>query len=418
MEAIDKRQLLMLEKREEKAKKILDYENAHNPSYIYAISIVEQFLKDSKRICYGGQAINAQLPKKFQFYNEEFTLPDYDFFTPTPEKDIEELKLYLEKAGFFDVYIKEALFKGTTKLYVRFTPIADVTYLDERIYHKMDKDAAVINGIHYADTNFLRMMLYLELSRPRGLVDRWNKIFERLLLLNYIKPLRCKKSRRAHLVPVPFKKIVINYIKEKKLVFAGADLFKLDRQKPTNIETFIVSSRNPILFYSHDIAADAKELVALIKKQPSHGTIKVKTVSEESDIVPSLKLIYHNNNIIIVVIEETQCHSYITYGASKFTDGLRIASFDTLITLYLSFRYVRMPSIASESILCLVQHMTDIEKNVRLGKHLIFPDIALECTGRQTTLESLVKLRKERVKKKLNILDKKRQDEEISLERV
>ena len=43
------------------------------------IRIVEEFLQETKRICYGGTAINNLLPIYEQFYNKEVELPDYDF---------------------------------------------------------------------------------------------------------------------------------------------------------------------------------------------------------------------------------------------------------------------------------------------------------------------------------------------------
>ena len=45
------------------------------------ISIVEQFLRRKKLICYGGTAINALLPHQDKFYNKDTDLADYDFFS-------------------------------------------------------------------------------------------------------------------------------------------------------------------------------------------------------------------------------------------------------------------------------------------------------------------------------------------------
>ena len=45
---------------------------------------------------------------------------------------------------------------------------------------------AVLNseGIKCASPDILRISMYLELSRPDGNIERWNKVFERLSLLN------------------------------------------------------------------------------------------------------------------------------------------------------------------------------------------------------------------------------------------
>ena len=41
----------------------------------------------------------------------------------------------------------------------------------------------------YASPNFLRMSMYLELSRPDGDISRWEKVLKRLSLLNKNHPL-------------------------------------------------------------------------------------------------------------------------------------------------------------------------------------------------------------------------------------
>ena len=46
------------------------------------------------------------------------------------------------------------------------------------------KDSIQVAGILYAPPNYLRMGMYLELSRPAGDTSRWEKVLKRLTLLN------------------------------------------------------------------------------------------------------------------------------------------------------------------------------------------------------------------------------------------
>ena len=59
----------------------------NSPDIQHIIEIVELFLKNKKRVCYGGTAINNILPLEAQFYDKKTELPDYDFFSPDPLKD-------------------------------------------------------------------------------------------------------------------------------------------------------------------------------------------------------------------------------------------------------------------------------------------------------------------------------------------
>ena len=84
---------------------------------------------------------------------------------------------------------------GTFKVYVNFIPIADITYLVPELYRKLHKKSLLFANIYYCPPNYLRMSMYLELSRPNGDVSRWEKVLKRLTLLNKHYPLRGKNCR-------------------------------------------------------------------------------------------------------------------------------------------------------------------------------------------------------------------------------
>lgn len=128
------------------------------------------------------------LPEKYKFYDPEYSIPDYDFFTPTPDSDISLIIRDLRKAGFVDISAREGMHEGTTKIYVEYVPVADITVIDPSLYRILSKREFRSDGISYLDVNTLRMLMYLEISRPRGEVRRWEKVFERLLLLNTFLP--------------------------------------------------------------------------------------------------------------------------------------------------------------------------------------------------------------------------------------
>ena len=103
----------------EKAQENIDTEAAENPELRFALEIVERFLKKKKRVCYGGTAINAQLPKEMKFYSDTKDLPDYDFFTPNLYGDIKELMEDLQRSGFEDVQERVGVHEGTKKILVK-----------------------------------------------------------------------------------------------------------------------------------------------------------------------------------------------------------------------------------------------------------------------------------------------------------
>ena len=153
------------------------------------IQIVEDFIKVKNLICYGGTAINNILPAEDQFYNKEAEIPDYDFYSTDALNHAKELANIYYKKGFTDVEAKSGQHYGTFKVYVNYMPIADITDLPKGIYNSLKKDAIRVAGILYTPPNYLRMAMYLELSRPAGDTSRWEKVMKRLTVLNKHYPI-------------------------------------------------------------------------------------------------------------------------------------------------------------------------------------------------------------------------------------
>ena len=102
-----------------------------DPDVKKIISMLEDFLKKKKLVCYGGTAINNILPLDDQFYDKNIEIPDYDFYSPNALDDAKELADIYYNAGFQEVEAKAGVHHGTYKVYVNFIPVADITYLDK-----------------------------------------------------------------------------------------------------------------------------------------------------------------------------------------------------------------------------------------------------------------------------------------------
>ena len=115
-----------------------------NPEVKEIITIVEEFLRKKKLVCYGGTAINALLPTDDQFYDPAVELPDYDFFSTTPMEHAKELADIYFKKGFTKIQAKSGVHAGTFKVYVNFIPVADITYLVPELFKTIKKKLLVL----------------------------------------------------------------------------------------------------------------------------------------------------------------------------------------------------------------------------------------------------------------------------------
>jgi hypothetical protein len=404
------KQLAIIKQASELAQRKTDYASAHDDHILRAIEVIEEFLRKKHRLCYGGQAINAHLPAKYKFYDPEYSIPDYDFFTPSPDADITLIIKDLRKAGFTDIAAREGMHEGTIKIYVEYIPVADITEIDPKLYRILSKREYRNDGISYLDVNSLRMLMYLELSRPRGEVKRWEKIFERLMLLNEFSPIK-KCIKKKYLFKNGLTKeeaeITLNFIIKQKRVFAGADLasfYQSARRNRTIHTEWILTSRKPILFYSSTPKEDAAFLISEFKTAHDKP-LTVKTYSSKGiDIIPTIHVICHGKDTLVFIINESQCHSYMNMFIDKNT-VMRIASMDTLITLYFSLGLIKSSFFDMGAMECLANQLVHINIKIRnKPEQFIFPFISITCSGHQTSLPSLIRAKVQRITQKKNKL--------------
>lgn len=400
-----KRQIADLEKVAEKAGEIIQYESAHNPEIQYAIDIVGNFLRKRKRVCYGGTAINAILPKPLKFYDPQKDLPDYDFFTPNPAQDIKEIVRDIQQAGFPDVIERVGIHEGTHKIMVNFVPIADISEMDPEVYKGLFKRSVEKDGIRYADADFLRMLMYLELSRPRGQVARWSKVFERLTLLNGAFPPKVCRTKINDLVgrvSLPFfiRKVLLDYVIENKRVLMGAEIVSLydwliekSRRLDPHISWFL-KKRGMIVFLSPEAERDAYRL----KEMFGSDEVDVNLMPAKGEIVPERAIVSYRKMPFVEILQENACHSFTSLDLQG-GKVLRVASLETMITFY----YALMMFTDDEKVLqfymsCLCQKLVEMSERLhRKGGVGPIPSFSIECSGYQKGYATLLKEKFERI---------------------
>jgi hypothetical protein len=372
----------------------IDLDTAQNPDLQRAIKIVETFLRKSRRVCYGGQAINVQLPPKDQFYNLETSLPDYDFFSPDDKEDVRDLIEDLRTAGFTEISKRVGIHEGTTKIYVNYVAIADITKIDEGFYEQINRKSITVDGIHYADPIFLRMMMFLELSRPKGMLSRWEKVYERLELLDRAHPL---KSCTATLAVTESKEAtvsraaVLRYIIRNHRVFMGADISLLYKSGTASGRTkFLLHGRSPVVFFSPDATLDADALL-----------VDLRATKEEivgfQNILPAMIGLYRDAELVCLIVQEEACHSFLSIPLTK-QRILRVASLDTLLTFLIGL-YYRDDHIlfSSDSLLCWLDQYIKLLERYRTKPTALVPSFSVECSGYQTTFASLLRAKGARI---------------------
>jgi hypothetical protein len=402
-----KKALEALQSQVDSAEELRDLKVAKNPLVRAAIKIVEEFLKTTGRVAYGGQAINAHLPATLKFYDPATSIPDYDVYTPNAQKDLRTILTMLRKGGFPEVAHREGIHEGTIKVSIAYNDILDLTTMDPDIYSVLYRRSKVIKGIHYADANFLRSNMYKELSQPEGEIDRWEKVYTRLVLLNEAVPLEsCVSDGSASVKPIPktLYKDIFQFITNNKRILAGANIDKIYKKKQKNYSWLLEDTNVPIIFYSPTVENDVIHLSSLIGLG-----FKTEIYEAHSDIVPSCVVVYKGTAIVAIVVEEGACYSYNRVSLQDGGGELLAASLDTAIRLFYQLSLLReFPVVSEISINCVAQNLVDLSMKIRNGGvQTQFPLFSIECSGHQPTKGSL--LRAKKLRGKLRRLTRKTQ---------
>ena len=340
---------------------------AKDPGTVTSLAVVKNFLKNNRVLCYGGTAINNLLPKKDQFYNPEEDVPDYDFFSKTPQAHSVTIANQLRKEGIAAVEVKPGMHLGTFKVFADFTGVADITHLDEEIFDRLWEEAEVRAGIHYVPVNFLRMSMYLELSRPHGDVSRWEKVYSRLELLNKAYPASCNKkdAKKHEELTDEQQKGVLKLLKNEPVVLLSVSAAEIHLDK---------NWTTPI-----GLLAERETIERLTKGE------KVE-VNEENDILPRRTSVMSEDGkkSLFRFYETTACHSY-----HEMENGVRVASIPTTLQFFFAYLYSGAQEENVASVLCIAQRLVDVASSKAKRRFEILTP--KECIGVQ---ESFIEMKR------------------------
>jgi len=382
------------------------------------MAVVEEFLKERQRLLYGGFALNALMPEKDKFYDPKKELPDYDFLTPDPIRDVVDLIDRFHQKGYTDVEPSIGVHEGTYKIYVNYQAVADITNCDLELYEQLWKESVPVGHLRVCPLNYLRMNMYLELSHPAGDVDRWPKVYKRLLLFNKHYPLQACTSKeedalnygRPEMKSLQLgrqagqlrSRLLDHVVERREVVFGFSEAMwvykhfrESGKQRKQSLTRRAIRTGDPlVLVISMDAKQSAEELSAKLE-----DTVIVKR-DKFGELVPERYYVNYRGIPIASFLQTTSCHAYIEvpYGSKR----LLVASMDTLINFYFAIYYANVEKVdLGTPILCLCQLYVDWLAELRDPKRQEsspIPVFPLKCLGYQPGLPELKRLQRKRSK--------------------
>ena len=408
-------------------------QQVNEPQIKKMLRILEGFLRKGKNICYGGIALNAVLPNKMKFYDFESELPDYDFFSRDALKDAMDLCDLYHRAGFKNIEGRSGVNHGTFKVFVNYVAIADITQMDPVFFDNLLKESIKIKNIYYSSIHFLRMALYIELSRPKGDISRWEKVFKRLTLLNHYYPLKSeipcelvniqRSMTRVSVIENSLKnltqnsgtssesnssekklantlkerkeqqtdiyQIVLNILIQKGVVFFGGYAASLYAERmPEEKRRWVQQIPDFDVLYDKNIEECAQAVSKGLIKAGYEGVKMIENPALGKYVPRNFQIVLFEKDTICFIHETLACHSYNTI--TKVGKKINVATIDTILSFYLAFIYSGKDYIYRERILCISQFLFEVEQQNRLEQTGILKRFTMECIGKQKSLINIL----------------------------
>jgi hypothetical protein len=327
--------------------------NVYN-EYNDVIKLISNFIIKKKLILYGGFVINIILPKKLRFY-KDYTINDFDCLSKNPLNDSIELAKVIKSKGYSYIKIKKAKHQGTYRVYVYGKQIFDISIVKSNIYDNLlkysKKDKK--NLKYYKDKYniiplpIIKKNLYYELSRPEQSGYRWEKIYERLRILNNIYPTKVIDTKYECVkIPTIYKDVVnniLNYIKKSKNPIVDSFALKLYKKLTVNCCGRINEYSTYITILSTNYEQTKNDIVKIIKEcNLSNHRIDISNFIDKDDILHThfdINLINDTDNTIFnfinIISVKNEC-----FSINKNINGYTIGSIDTILYfLYNSYIY-------------------------------------------------------------------------------
>ena len=375
--------------------KLLDYNNVFN--------IILNYIKDNKKIIYGGFAIDLLIKYKDKnnFIYDDYDYKDVEIYTCEPLLDLKNICDLLHKKGYNNVLGKQALHQYTYTISVEFQKYCDISYIPKELYDNIP----TVNINNYICTSPL--LIYInKLSSITDLVGndwRLDKDLKKMYELQKYYKIEFNKEKIEKIKRIDVDIIIEKLAKIKNIVIVGdyANNYyrKLKIYNKVNKIEIITDNYNNVINECRNILKNTFNKSIEEKKYYKFFTFLDKRT----------ELLIDNKVYFVIYNNYNKCIPY------KILDNnIKISTFNfnlmynIIIYLYnYIYKFDYNIKYYSNCILSLIKHRNKYFKNnnVNILDKSPFQDLVIKCIGKSISINISSGLNKaNRAKKNLKIL--------------
>ena len=145
--------------------------------------VIKEYIRDNNLIIYGGYAQNALIKSqnKDACFYKKVDVPDIEFYSHEPLKNLVELCDILHKKGYKHVEGKEGVHQSTYKIFVNFIAYTDFSYMPKNIFNNCP--TITVEGMKMTHPHFMVVDAFRVYSDPMTSFFRLKKTFCRFTKL-------------------------------------------------------------------------------------------------------------------------------------------------------------------------------------------------------------------------------------------
>ena len=145
--------------------------------------VILNYIKDKKKIIYGGYAQNhlIEIKNKSDSFYKDLDMADIEFYSYEPLKDVVDLCDLLKSKGYSYVQGSEGAHPETYKIFVNFVNYCDISYIPKNVNDNMP--SMEDKGIRYTHPHFMLVDAFRVYADPLTSYFRLDKTFNRFSVL-------------------------------------------------------------------------------------------------------------------------------------------------------------------------------------------------------------------------------------------
>lgn len=357
--------------------------------YIRIKNIILNFVRDKQRIIYGGYCWDLLVKDKTPddgIYSKDFIeMPDVEFYSPNPIKDLIDLCDLLYSKNCKYVEGKSAQHHETYKVFVEYINVVDISYMPKILFNKMQTKN--YSGVKICHPNFITIDFLRMFNDPINSYWRLSKHLPRINKVMNLYPLKINKDYKEKRIDTILSNILEfirkNIIPNSNLLVFGYYGYEFYTSKGTGKEKQLYVPYFDVI--STNLEKESKEIYKKLTDYDKY--IKVEEYHKFFQFLDRrVCFTFKGNEILNIYGNKNMCIPFINIPKKN----IKVVTYPYMILMFMSkslYHLINGHVIESRNLNYLMDSLVKVrnsyldKNNLTILDESIFKEFNIECDG-------------------------------------